>query len=92
MKTVIRKSADGHLTIGAETLRQAGLSIPDELELHVSGGMIVITKAQMSANELRESMDELMALGGEFSRRANEICAGCDGEDCPYLGDEDDEI
>ncbi len=53
--------------------------------------MITVTKKQMSANDLREAMGGLVALASEFKERANEICADCDGEDCPYLEDESDE-
>lgn len=71
-------------------LRQAGLAWSEELEAHVSGNAITVTKKQMSANDLREAMGSLVALANEFRKRANEICAGCDGEDCPYLEDESD--
>lgn len=92
MKTTISKNIEGKICISTTILRQAGLSVAEELELHISESMIVVTKKQMSANELRIAVDELMALGGEFNSKANEICAGCDGEDCPYLWDENDDI
>ena len=82
-------SGDARLT--AEMLRQAGLAWADELKVHVSGSAITVTKRQMSANNLREAMSSLVAIADEFRKRANEICAGCDGEDCPYLDDESDE-
>ena len=53
-----------------------------------SRSAIIVTKKQMSANDLREAMSSLVSLATEFKERANEICAGCDGEDCPYLEDE----
>lgn len=92
MKSTIRKNPEGGISISPEILKYTGLHVADELELHVSDRSIVVTKRQMSANDLRTAMDELLALGGEFNRKANEICSGCDGEDCPYLEDEDDEI
>ncbi len=91
MKITIEKSTSGDARLTAEMLRQAGLAWADELEAHVSGSAITVTKKQMSANDLREAMGSLVALAGEFRKRANEICAGCDGEDCPYLEDELDE-
>ncbi len=91
MKTTIEKSASGDVRLTAEMLRQAGLAWADEMEVHVSGSAITVTKKQMSANDLREAMTSLVALATEFKERANEICAGCDGEDCPYLEDESDE-
>ena len=91
MKTTIEKSTSGDARLTAETIMQAGLAWADELEAHVSGNAITVTKKQMSANDLREAMTSLVALATEFKERANEICAGCDGEDCPYLEDELDE-
>ncbi len=91
MKITIEKSASGDAQLTAEMLRQAGLAWSDELEVHVSGSAIIVTKKQTSANDLREAMSSLVALADEFRKRANEICAGCDGEDCPYLEDESDE-
>ena len=91
MKTTIEKSTSGYARLTAEMLRQAGLAWADELEVHVSGSAIIVTKNQMSANDLREAMGSLVSLATEFKERANEICAGCDGEDCPYLEDESDE-
>ncbi len=91
MKTTIEKSTSGDARLTAEMLRQAGLAWADELEVHVSESTIIVTKKQMSANDLREAMGSLVALATEFKERANEICAGCDGEDCPYLEDELDE-
>ena len=91
MKTTIEKSTSGDARLTAEMLRLADLAWADELEVHVSGSAIIITKEQMSANDLREAMGSLVALATEFKERANEICAGCDGEDCPYLEDESDE-
>ena len=85
---IIEKSASGDARLTAEMLRQAGLAWSEELEAHVSGNAITVTKKQMSANDLREAMGSLVALANEFRKRANEICAGCDGEDCPYLEDE----
>ncbi len=72
-------------------LRQAGLAWTGELEVHASGSAITVTKKQMSANDLREAMSSLVALATKFKERANENCAGCDGEDCPYLEDDSDE-
>ncbi len=92
MKSTIRKNTEGGISISPEILKLAGLHVADELGLHVTDCSIVVTKKQMSANDLRAATEELLALAGEFSRKANEICAGCDGEDCPYLEDEDDEI
>ena len=91
MKTTIEKSTSGDAQLTAEMLRQAGLAWADELEVHVSGSAITVTKKQMSANDLREAMGSLVSLATEFRERANEICAGCDGEDCPYLDDELDD-
>ena len=91
MKTTIEKSASGDARLTAEMLRQAGLAWSNELEVHVSGSAIIVTRKQMSANDLREAMSSLIALATEYKERANEICAGCDGEDCPYLEDESDE-
>ena len=91
MKITIEKSASGDARLTAEMLRQAGLAWADELEAHVSGSAIIVTRKQMSANDLREAMGSLVSLATEFKERANEICAGCDGEDCPYLEDELDE-
>ena len=91
MKITIEKSASGDARLTAEMLRQAGLAWSDELEVHVSGSAIIVTRKQMSANDLREAMGSLVSLATEFRERANEICAGCDGEDCPYLEDESDE-
>lgn len=92
MKITIGKRTDGDLCITYEILKEAGLNITDELELHISDSMVLMTKKQMSVNDLRSAMNGLMLLGGEFSERANEICAGCDGEDCPYLEDEEDSL
>ena len=91
MKIAIEKSASGDARLSAKTLKKAGLAWTDELEAHVSGSAIIVTKKQMSANDLREAMSSLVALATEFKERANEICAECDGEDCPYLEDEGDE-
>ena len=91
MKITIEKSASGDARLTAEMLKRAGLAWADEMEAHVSGSAITVTKKQMSANDLREAMASLVALADEFKERANEICAGCDGEDCPYLEDESDE-
>ena len=91
MKITIKKSASGDARLTAEMLRQAGLAWSDELEVHVSGSAIIVTRKQMSANDLREAMGSLVSLATEFRERANEICAGCDGEDCPYLEDEGEE-
>ena len=91
MKTTIEKSASGDARLTAEMLRQAGLAWAGELEVHVSESAITVTKKQMSANDLREAIGSLTALATEFKERANKICAGCDGEDCPYLEDELDE-
>ncbi len=91
MRITIEKSASGDARLTAEMLSQAGLAWSDELEAHVSGNAIIVTKKQMSANDLREAMSSLVTLADEFKKRANEICAGCDGEDCPYLEDESDE-
>ncbi len=91
MKITIEKSTPGDARLTPEMLRLAGLARTDELEAHVSGSAIIVTKNQMSANDLREAMSSLVALADEFRKRANEICAGCDGEDCPYLEDESDE-
>ena len=91
MKITIEKSTPGDARLTPEMLRLAGLAWADELELHASGSAIIITRKQMSANDLREAMSSLVALAIEFKERANEICAGCDGEDCPYLEDEADE-
>ena len=88
MKTTIDKSTSGDARLTVEMLRQAGLAWTEELEAHVSGSTIIVTKKQMSANDLREAMGSLTALATEFKERANEICVGCDGEDCPYLEDE----
>ena len=92
MKITIGKSASGDTRLPAEMLRQAGLAWADELEAHVSGSVITVTKKRMSANDLREAMNSLVALADEFKEHANEICAGCDGEDCPYLDDEADDV
>ena len=91
MKTTIEKSVSGDARLTAEMLRQAGLAWADELEVQVSVSAIIVTKKQMSANDLRDAMGSLTALATEFKERANEICVGCDGEDCPYLEDESDE-
>ena len=91
MKITIEKSASGDARLTAEMLKKADLAWADELEVHVSGSAITVTKKQMSANDLREAMGSLVALADEFKERANEICAGCDGEDCPYMEDELDE-
>ena len=88
MKTTIEKSTSGDARLTAEMLRLAGLAWADELEGHASGSAIIVTKKQMSANDLREAMASLAALAAVFKERANEICAGCDGEDCPYLEDD----
>ena len=91
MKITIEKSASGDARLSAEMLKRAGLAWADELEVHVSESAITVTKKQMSANDLREAIGSLTALATEFKERANKICAGCDGEDCPYLEDELDE-
>ena len=91
MKITIEKSASGDARLSAEMLKRAGLAWADELEVHVSESAITVTKKQMSANDLREAIGSLTALATEFKQRANKICAGCDGEDCPYLEDELDE-
>ena len=91
MKATIEKSASGDARLTAKMLKKAGLAWAGELEVHVSGSAITVTKKQMSANDLREAMGSLTALAAEFKEKANEICAGCDGENCPYLEDESDE-
>ena len=91
MRITIEKSASGDARFSAEMLKRSGLAWADELEAHVSGSAIIVTRKQMSANDLREAMGSLVSLATEFKERANEICAGCDGEDCPYLEDELDE-
>lgn len=88
MKTTIEKSTSGDARLTVEMFKKAGLAWADELEAHVSGSAIIVTKKQMSANDLREAMSSLVSLATEFKERANEICASCDGEDCPYLEDE----
>ena len=91
MKITIEKSTSGDARLTAEMLTQAGLAWAGELEAHISRSAITVTKKQMSANDLREAMGSLTVLASEFKEMANEICAGCDGEDCPYLEDEVDE-
>ncbi len=91
MKITIAKIAGENVNLPIEVLVQAGLAWAGELEAHVSESAITVTKKRMSANDLREAMSSLTALAAEFKERADEICAGCDGEDCPYLEDESDE-
>ncbi len=66
MKTTIERSTSGDARLTAEMLRQAGLAWADELEAHVSGSAITVTKKQMSANDLREAMGSLVVLADEF--------------------------
>ncbi len=89
MKIMIGKK-EGNISIPSEILKQAGLNSTDELELHISDGMVFMAKKQVSTNDPRIATNDPMLLGGESSERANEICIGCDSEDRPYMEDEFD--
>ena len=82
MKITIGKR-EKNIPIPSEVLKQAGLNSTDELELHISDGMVFMAKKQVSANDQRIATSDPMLLDGKSSERANEICLGCDGEDRP---------
>ena len=82
MKITIGKR-ERNIFIPSEILKLAGLNSTDELELHISDGMVFMAKKQVSANGQRIATSDPMLLDGKSSERADEICLGCDGGDLP---------
>ena len=82
MKITIGKR-EKNISIPSEILKQAGLNSTDELELHISDGVVFMAKKQVSTNDPRIATNDPMLPDGESSERTNEICLGCDGEDRP---------
>lgn len=82
----VKEIGDSGVTIAKSALRLSGLDGTEKLDLHISEGVAVLLKPNMTAMELLSVVNNLDKLSGDILAvlaTACEKCVGCEGE-CPF--------
>lgn len=89
MKMKIFASMKGNLTIPNAAIRIAGIN-GEDLETHISDGVIVLFREEMDAKQLIAVSEFLKEMATDLSVHLAVACGQCD--DCGYCyGDEDED-